>query len=54
MGLLGIAKGVFKMGKGVIEGDAEEIILGAKKNGDKHSNFCWTCYCRRTFGKSSY
>ncbi len=31
MGLLGIAKGVFKMGKGVIEGDAEEIILGAKK-----------------------
>ena len=31
MGLLGIAKGVFKMGKEVIEGDAEEIILGAKK-----------------------
>lgn len=31
MGLFGIAKGVLKMGKGVIEGDTEEIILGAKK-----------------------
>lgn len=31
MGLLGIGKGIFKMAKGVIEGDAEEIILGAKK-----------------------
>lgn len=31
MGLLGIGKGLFKMAKGVVEGDAEEIILGAKK-----------------------
>ena len=31
MELLGIGKGVFKMTKGVVEGDAEEIILGAKK-----------------------
>lgn len=31
MGLLGIGKGVFKIAKGVVEGDAEEIILGAKK-----------------------
>ncbi len=31
MGLFGIGKGVFKMAKGVIEGDAEEIILGAQK-----------------------
>lgn len=45
MGLFGIGKGVFKMAKGVIEGDAEEIILGAK-NGYKRSSFYCTCYCR--------
>ena len=31
MGLYGIGKGLFKMAKGVITGDAEEIAKGGKK-----------------------
>lgn len=31
MGLYGIGKGLFKMAKGVITGDAEEIAKGGKR-----------------------
>lgn len=31
MGLIGIGKGLFKLGKGIIEGDGEELLKGAGK-----------------------
>lgn len=31
MGLYGIGKGLFKIGKGIVTGDVEEIAKGGKK-----------------------